>query len=85
MIVVWFILACLTSGAFGAALMALLQIAKQTDIADGNELSLEQEDKIVVIDDLLCHSIPQNHCDKYQKCEQCQKDWLRGMEAKIDR
>ena len=47
MIVVWFILACLTSGAFGAALMALLQIAKQTDIADGNELSLGQEDKIV--------------------------------------
>lgn len=50
MIVVWFILACLTSGAIGATLMALLQIAKQTDIADGNELSLGQEDKIVYID-----------------------------------
>ena len=25
------------------------------------------------------------HCDKYQKCEQCQKDWLRGMETKNDR
>ena len=47
MIVLWFILACLFSGAFGAALMALLQVAKQTDIEDGVEPSLGQTDKIV--------------------------------------
>lgn len=47
MIVVWFIFACLTSGAFGAAFMALLQMAKQTDIDNGVELSLGQTDKIV--------------------------------------
>lgn len=70
---------------FGVIMIALLRMAKQTDIDSGIEPSLGQEDKIVVIDDLLCHSIPQNHCNKYHNCEQCQEDWLRGMEAKNDR
>ena len=51
MIVLWFILACLFSGAFGAALMALLQVAKQTDIEDGVEPSLGQEDRFVFLKD----------------------------------
>ena len=50
MIVVWFILACLFSGAFGAAFMALLQVAKKTDIEDGVEPSLSQSDRFVVIE-----------------------------------
>ena len=49
MIVLWFILACLFSGAFGAAFMALLQVAKKTDIEDGVEPSLSQSDRFVVI------------------------------------
>lgn len=52
MIVLWFILACLFSGAFGAAFMALLQVAKQTDIEDGVEPSLGQEDRFVVAENV---------------------------------
>ena len=97
MIVLWFILACLTSGAFGAALMAFLQIAKQADIADENELSLEQEEKVVYMTNadklsksltkeqlgdrkVICPLIPDEHCERYNDCEQCRADWLR-MEA----
>ena len=52
MIVLWFILACLFSGAFGAAFMALLQVAKKTDIEDGVEPSLSQSDRFVVIENV---------------------------------